>query len=139
MINQTLRSVNQKHSVLPFLVLLLFLIHNQDTAVSDDQDILNLNGSPFNTPKVQTDTTDKSVSIRNISDDSLVVFDGKVTTDENSEWVKNLQFGLTSFQNLLTSSSNLASISSTKEQLLSLYECFSASVASKSNILQLCF
>ena len=139
MINQTLRSVNQKHSVLPFLVLLLFLIHNQDTAVSDDQDILNLNGSPFNTPKVQTDTTDKSVSVRNISKDSLVVSDGKVTTDENSERVKNLQFGLTSFQNLLTSSSNLASISSTKEQLLSLYGCFSASVASESNILQLCF
>ena len=122
-----------------FLGFISFLIHNQDAAVSDDQDILNLNGSPFNTPEVQTDTTDKSVSIRNISDDSLVVFDGKVTTDENSEWVKNLQFGLTSFQNLLTSSSNLASISSTKEQLLSLYECFSASVASKSNILQLCF
>ena len=122
-----------------FLGFISFLIHNQDAAVSDDQDILNLNGSPFNTPEVQTDTIDKSVFVRNISDDSLVVSDGKVTTDENSELVKNLQFGLTSFQNLLTSSSNLASISSTKEQLLPLYGCFSVSVASESNILQLCF
>ena len=77
-----------------------------------DQDTLNLNGPPFNTHEVQTDTTDKSVSVRNISNDSLVVSDGKMTTDENSELVKNLQFGSTSFQNLLTSSSNLASISS---------------------------
>ncbi|KAL6321084.1 hypothetical protein AAG906_012804 [Vitis piasezkii] len=64
-----------------------------------DQDTLNLNGPPFNTHEVQTDTTDKSVSVRNISNDSLVVSDGKMTTDENSEL------------NLLTSSSNLASIS----------------------------
>ena len=77
-----------------------------------DQDTLNLNGPPFNTHEVQTDTIDKSVSVRNISNDSLVVSDGKMTTDENSELVKNLQFGLTSFQNLLTSRSNLASISS---------------------------
>ncbi|KAL6322842.1 hypothetical protein AAG906_020842 [Vitis piasezkii] len=64
-----------------------------------DQDTLNLNGPPFNTHEVQTDTTDKSVSVRNISNDSLVASDGKMTTDENSEL------------NLLTSSSNLASIS----------------------------
>ena len=51
----------------------------------------------------------------------------------------SVQFGLTSLQNLLTSSPNLASIFSTKEQLLPLYECFSVSVASESNILQLCF
>ncbi|KAL6311232.1 hypothetical protein AAG906_000384 [Vitis piasezkii] len=56
-----------------------------------DQDTLNLNGPPFNTHEVQTDTTDKSVSIQNISNDSLVVSDGKMTTDENSELVKNLQ------------------------------------------------
>ena len=62
-----------------------------------DQDTLNLNGPPFNTHEVQTDTTDKSVSVRNISNDSLVVSDGKMTTDENSKLVKNLQFGSTSF------------------------------------------
>ena len=43
----------------------------------------------------------------------------------------SVQFGLTSLQNLLTSSPNLASIFSTKEQLLPLYECFSMSVASE--------
>ena len=62
-----------------------------------DQDTLNLNGPPFNTHEVQTDTTDKSVSVRNISNDSLVVSNGKMTTDENSKLVKNLQFGSTSF------------------------------------------
>uniref|UniRef100_F6I5V8 Phospholipid-transporting ATPase n=1 Tax=Vitis vinifera TaxID=29760 RepID=F6I5V8_VITVI len=51
----------------------------------------------------------------------------------------SVQFGLTSLQNLLTSSLNLASIFSTKVQPLPLYECFSVSFASKSNILQLYF
>ena len=51
----------------------------------------------------------------------------------------SVQFGLTSLQNLLTSSPNLASIFSTKEQPLPLYECFSVSFASESNILQLYF
>ena len=51
----------------------------------------------------------------------------------------SVQFGLTSLQNLLTSSLNLASIFSTKEQPLPLYECFSVSFASESNILQLYF
>ena len=40
-----------------------FLIRNQGAAVSDDQDMLNLNGSSFNTSEVQTDTTDKSVTL----------------------------------------------------------------------------
>ena len=51
----------------------------------------------------------------------------------------SVQFGLTSLQNLLTSSLNLASIFSTKVQPLPLYECFSVSFASESNILQLYF
>ena len=75
-----------------------FLVHNQGAAVSDDQGTLNLDGSSFNTSEVQTDTADGSVTVQNVSDDSLVVSDGKVTTDENSELVKNLQFGLTSLQ-----------------------------------------
>lgn len=41
-------------------------------------------------------------------------------------------------QNLLTNNPNLASIFSTKEQLLPLFECFSVSVASENNIPQLC-
>lgn len=41
-------------------------------------------------------------------------------------------------QNLLTNSPNLASIFSTKDRLLPLFECFSVPVASESNILQLC-
>lgn len=41
-------------------------------------------------------------------------------------------------QNLLTSNPSLASIFSTKEKLLPLFECFSVPVASESNIHQLC-
>ena len=51
----------------------------------------------------------------------------------------SVQFGLTSLQILLTSSLNLASMFSTKVQPLPLYECFSVSFASESNILQLYF
>lgn len=42
------------------------------------------------------------------------------------------------FQHLLTSNPNLASMLSTKEKLLPLFECFSLPVASASNIPQLC-
>lgn len=41
-------------------------------------------------------------------------------------------------QNILTNNPNLASIFSTKEKLLPLFECFSVPVASRSNIPQLC-
>ena len=116
-----------------------FLIRNQGAAVSDDHDTLNLNGSSFNTSEVQTDTTDKSVTLQNVPDDSLIISDGKVTTDEKSELAKNLQFRLTPLQNLLISNPNLASILSTKEQLLVLYECFFVSVALGSDIPPLCF
>lgn len=42
------------------------------------------------------------------------------------------------FQNLLTRYPNLASIFSTKDKLLPLFECFSVPVPSKYNIAQLC-
>ena len=116
-----------------------FLIRNQGAAISNDQDTLNLNGLSFNTSEVQTDTANKSVTLQNVPDDSLIVSNGKLTTDEKSELVKNLQFGLTPLQNLLTSSPNLASILSTKEQLLLIYECFFVSVALGSDIPPLCF
>ncbi|KAK9903732.1 hypothetical protein M0R45_001012 [Rubus argutus] len=57
---------------------------------------------------------------------------------EEYEVVKNLKFALNSLKNLLTSSPNLASIFSTKDKLLPLFECFSVPVASESNIPQLC-
>uniref|UniRef100_A0A175YL21 J domain-containing protein n=1 Tax=Daucus carota subsp. sativus TaxID=79200 RepID=A0A175YL21_DAUCS len=51
---------------------------------------------------------------------------------------KNLQFGLTSLQNLLTSNPNLASVFSARDKLLPIFECFSVPVASESSIPQLC-
>lgn len=66
--------------------------------------------------------------------------DSEVRTEmiqENTELVKKLQSGLNSLQNLLTSNPKLASIFSTKEKLLPLFECFSVSVGPKSNIPQL--
>ncbi|KAJ4953933.1 hypothetical protein NE237_030765 [Protea cynaroides] len=66
------------------------------------------------------------------------VSDAEVAGKEDVELVKNLQIGLTSLQNLLTRNPNLASIFSTKEQLVPLFECFSLPVALESNISQLC-
>ncbi|KAI3814570.1 hypothetical protein L1987_14210 [Smallanthus sonchifolius] len=61
-----------------------------------------------------------------------------VTDKEDLGAVSNLQLGLTSLQNLLTSDPNLASVFSSKEKLLPLFECFSVPVSSGSNIPQLC-
>ncbi|KAL5729405.1 DnaJ subfamily C grv2 [Ranunculus cassubicifolius] len=58
----------------------------------------------------------------------------QVESKEDSILVKNLQMGLTSLQNLLTNSPNLASMLSTKEQLVPLFECFSVPIALESNI-----
>ncbi|XP_023749692.1 dnaJ homolog subfamily C GRV2 [Lactuca sativa] len=69
--------------------------------------------------------------------------DEEKTTDDsvNKEdlgVVGNLQLGLTSLQNLLTSDPNLASVFSSKEKLLPIFECFSVPVPSGSKIPQLC-
>ncbi|KAJ4958164.1 hypothetical protein NE237_025275 [Protea cynaroides] len=62
----------------------------------------------------------------------------EVANKDDIELVMNLKVGLTSLQNLLTSNPNLASIFSSNEQLVPLFECFSLPVASESNITQLC-
>ncbi|KAA8535011.1 hypothetical protein F0562_030014 [Nyssa sinensis] len=105
------------------------LVHNKFATDSDVQ---------ISTTELQSDTANGSVNEQHIPDDSSTVSDGKVIGKEDFELVKNLQFGLTSLQNLLTSSPNLASVFSTKEKLLPVFECFSLPVASESNIPQLC-
>lgn len=75
-----------------------FLVHNQGAAVLDDQDEAKIDGLSANMSEVQSGTGDESVTVQDGSDDSLAVSDGKVTTDENLELIKNLQFGLTSLQ-----------------------------------------
>ncbi|GFP82733.1 Dnaj homolog subfamily c grv2 [Phtheirospermum japonicum] len=71
------------------------------------------------------------------SESSVEPIDGKIKNDE-FELIKNLQYCLISLQHLLTKNPNLASVVSTKEKLLPLFECFSLPVASASNIPQLC-
>ncbi|XP_073277817.1 dnaJ homolog subfamily C GRV2-like isoform X2 [Primulina huaijiensis] len=63
---------------------------------------------------------------------------GKVMGTEEIELVKKLQYGLVSLQYVLTKNPNLASVVSSKEKLLPLFECFSLPVASESDIPLLC-
>lgn len=90
------------------------------------------------TSENQSDLAAASLNEQKIADDSLAVSDNQVANKEKFDVVKNLQSGLISLQNLLTSNPSLASIFSTKEKLLPLFECFSVPVASESNIPQLC-
>ncbi|KAL0340487.1 UNVERIFIED_CONTAM: DnaJsubfamily C GRV2 [Sesamum radiatum] len=100
------------------------LVHNAPAASMDT----HVNGDV---------TTDASAE-QHSSDDSSASLDGKSSEREDLELVKNLQYGLLSLQHLLTKNPNLASVVSTKEKLLPLFECFSLPVASSSNIPQLC-
>ncbi|XVE98225.1 hypothetical protein REPUB_Repub03eG0087400 [Reevesia pubescens] len=113
------------------------LVHNQGSVDSDVQEKLNISDSSPESEH-QSDTAGASVDEQKVPDDSLAVSNKKVKDKEENVLIKNLQFGLTSLQNLLTTHPNLASIFSTKEKLLPLFECFSIPVASESNIPQLC-
>ncbi|KAK6156515.1 hypothetical protein DH2020_010763 [Rehmannia glutinosa] len=99
------------------------LVHNAQAASMD-----HVNG----------DITSESSVEQQSSDNSSASVDGKIKDKEESELIKNLQYGLISLQHVLTRNPNLASVVSTKEKLLPLFECFSLPVASASNISQLC-
>ncbi|KAL6906330.1 hypothetical protein ACP4OV_003931 [Aristida adscensionis] len=59
-------------------------------------------------------------------------------TDGDSEVITNLQSGLTSLQNLLTSNPSLAAVFASKDRLIPLFECLALHVPSESNIPQIC-
>ncbi|OEL33191.1 DnaJ-like protein subfamily C GRV2 [Dichanthelium oligosanthes] len=59
-------------------------------------------------------------------------------TDGDSKVIMNLQSGLTSLQNLLTSNPGLAAVFTSKEQLNPLFECLALHVPPESNIPQIC-
>ncbi|XP_007013272.2 PREDICTED: dnaJ homolog subfamily C GRV2 [Theobroma cacao] len=113
------------------------LVHNQCSMDSDVKENLNTSNLSLKFEH-RSDTTGASVDEQQVPDDSPAMSDKKVKDKEENVLIKNLQFGLTSLQNLLTTYPNLASIFSTKEKLLPLFECFSVPVASESNIPQLC-
>ncbi|XP_044464758.1 dnaJ homolog subfamily C GRV2-like isoform X2 [Mangifera indica] len=115
-----------------------FLVHDQCATEPVVQNNLGNDSSSSEASDLPNDAVDSSVNEQHVSDDSLAVSDGKTTDKEDTQLIKNLQFGLISLKNILTSNPNLASIFSTKEKLLPLFECFSVPVASESNIPQLC-
>ncbi|XP_024029794.1 dnaJ homolog subfamily C GRV2 isoform X1 [Morus notabilis] len=114
-----------------------YLVRNPSAADSGVQEKTNLSGSSDETSDHPNDVAGGLVSGQN-PDDSLSESAGHLAEKEEFELVKNLRFALTSLQNVLTSNPNLASIFSTKDKLLPLFECFSVTVASESNIPQLC-
>ncbi|XP_075640760.1 dnaJ homolog subfamily C GRV2 isoform X3 [Castanea sativa] len=131
-------------------------VHNRCATSFDSQDEVNDSGSspeafehPNETAHVSvnkkhetsenhSEVAAASLDEQKISDDSLEVSDGQVANKERFDVFKNLQSGLISLKNLLTNNPGLASIFSTKDKLLPLFECFSVPVASESNIPQLC-
>ncbi|XP_058111724.1 dnaJ homolog subfamily C GRV2 isoform X2 [Magnolia sinica] len=114
------------------------LVHKQRAADSDAMDRSVSNGSLLESSKSQNGTIDGPVDEQKLPGDSLTASDREGATKEHCELVKNLQIGLTSLKNLLTSNPSLAAIFSSKEQLVPLFECFSVPAASESNIPQLC-
>lgn len=127
-----------------------YLVHDHCSVDSDLEEKVNISNSSLKSDDHQSDSTgesvnehqvpddSESVSEHQVPDDALAISDKKLKGQEENVVIKNLQFGLTSLQNLLTAYPNLASIFSTKEKLLPLFECFSMPVASESNIPQLC-
>ncbi|KAM5547788.1 dnaJ [Rosa sericea] len=135
-----------------------YLVHNQCSQDSEVQNEPKQDGSSLETSEhpsdmairsvddgssLETSEHPKDMAIRSVDEHSapvedLAVSNGKVADKEEFKVVKKLKFALNSLKNILTSSPNLASIFSTKDKLLPLFECFSMPVASESNIPQLC-
>ncbi|KAM6600803.1 hypothetical protein CsatA_020412 [Cannabis sativa] len=114
-----------------------YLLSNQCAPDSDIQDNPDLAGSSFETSEIRNDIAGGSGNDQE-SDNLEPVPDGELAEKKELKLVLNLKFALTSLQNLLTSNPNLASIFSTKDKLLPLFECFSVPAATESNIPQLC-
>ncbi|PRQ46516.1 putative DnaJ domain-containing protein [Rosa chinensis] len=115
-----------------------YLVHNQCSQDSEVHDEPKQDGSSLETSEHPNDMAIRSVDELTAPVEDLTVSNGKVADKEESKVVKNLKFALNSLKNILTSSPNLASIFSTKDKLLPLFECFSVPVAPESNIPQLC-
>ncbi|KAI3932822.1 hypothetical protein MKX01_031804 [Papaver californicum] len=112
------------------------LVHNHCVVDVNLENKVNPTDSSLEPSGHQNGTVDETVHTQDI--DSSAVGEGEVTSKEDLELIKNLQIGLTSLKNLLTSNPSLAAIFSSKEQLVPLFECFSVPVTSKSSIPQLC-
>ncbi|CAN1177736.1 DnaJ homolog subfamily C GRV2 [Linum perenne] len=114
---------------------------SQTSGVSDvPKELSSPSSSLPVTSEVQDHPAD-DVNEQHLPDDSapgLVSVSDDSSIDKEESMVKNLRFALTSLKNLLINNPSLASIFSSKEKLLPLFECFSVPIASESNIPQLC-
>ncbi|KAM7257798.1 hypothetical protein ACFE04_013539 [Oxalis oulophora] len=113
------------------------LVHNQ---WSDPQiaDIDAQNSSLTSENKLPMTSENQSDSVSEQNTEIPTTPSGIAVERKEDILIKNLQFGLTSLQNLLTSNPNLASVFSNKEKLLPLFECFSVPVAAETKIPLLC-
>ncbi|KAL9242055.1 hypothetical protein vseg_016096 [Gypsophila vaccaria] len=113
-----------------------FLIHDHEqTGFVKSNEILRNSSGEEAEPAIVVG--DQSNGQQNDNDDASVVV-GEKTIKEEDSVLKNLRFALNSLKNLLTSYPNLASVFSTKERLLPIFECFSVPDASNNGISQLC-
>ncbi|XP_073289713.1 dnaJ homolog subfamily C GRV2-like isoform X2 [Primulina huaijiensis] len=111
-----------------FCLALVDFISHQVHKASDEGTDIQVNDDVNTESSVEQDSTC----------DSSPSSGGKVMSMEEIELVKKLQYGLVSLQYVLTKNPNLASVVSSKEKLLPLFECFSLPVSSESDIPRLC-
>ncbi|CAE6014088.1 unnamed protein product [Arabidopsis arenosa] len=109
------------------------LVHTELPSVSEDQNLIEDGSSSNDTPELQSSVVEPSLIEEH--SDHQPSSEGK---KEECFLIDHLQLGLTALQNLLTKYPDLASVFSSKERLLPLFECFSVSIASKTDIPKLC-
>lgn len=114
------------------------LVHDQSTTTSLVLSNEDLSSSRDTKYDLTSTMEDQSHGQQTIINDSLVVSDAKVSKEDESNLLKELRSALTSLKNLLTTNPSLASVFSTKERLLPIFECFSVPDASNTSISQLC-
>ncbi|KAK4764687.1 hypothetical protein SAY86_025777 [Trapa natans] len=114
------------------------LVRNEFTADSNISSKDDRTGSFAKELEFEGEKTAESTDSQHVAAESSATFDGQVTENEEVLLVKNLRFGLTSLRNLLRNNPNVASIFSSKEKLLPIFECFSVPAVSDSDILVIC-
>ncbi|XP_019093472.1 PREDICTED: dnaJ homolog subfamily C GRV2 isoform X9 [Camelina sativa] len=110
------------------------LVHTELPSVSEDENLIEGSSSSKDTPELQSSVAELSL----IEGDSDNQPSSEGTKKEEFSLIDHLQLGLTALQNLLTKYPDLASVFSSKERLLPLFECFSVPIASKTDIPKLC-
>lgn len=112
------------------------LVHHLSSSGPEFQKKIKQHEIPDDSSELQNGTA-SGMNSKEIGDDYLDS-SGEEITKEEFEMLKNLQVGLTSLQNLLTSNPGLASVFSTKEQLVPLFECLTVATLNDNNIPKTC-